>query len=352
MISLKMSGCVVDFNTILHKCYTFFNLCDIDNSIDLTYLGKIAKNFSNHFKDIKILNSYVIALKTIAYHFQSSSILLRYDKMYDFFVNSYKFLSCMLKKTENDYKYLELNLNDPVIFDICNDILNNYANYEELIKVQIPNLIIDVLSALFLKLDPYGIKVPSFQIRSYYMTKINSIINRKYSYPSIILSNDLKKTKQIVVEKKNNVLFTSINETCQSNGNSFDNEMIFRISQITHRNFDSVKNSLSVLNYKEITKLSEICNNYNKIIKYSRFDNIKDFKTELEKDLRRSLSDKQVRHSQISIKKVQFYIEGILDNKFEVHLTHGINHVKHNFEYGYRLAGLLKSSNLSNNKIN
>ena len=66
--------------------------------------------------------------------------------------------------------------------------------------------------------------------------------------------------------------------------------------------------------------------------------------------MKRSLSDKQIRHSQISIKKVQFYIENILDSKFELHLTHGINHVKHNFEYGYRLAGLLKNSTSNSSK--
>ena len=87
-----------------------------------------------------------------------------------------------------------------------------------------------------------------------------------------------------------------------------------------------------------------ICNNYDKIIKLSKINNIKDFKLEIERYLNRCLSEKQIRHSQISIKKVQFYIESLLDSKFEKHLTHGINHVKHNFEYGYRLAGLLKNS--------
>ncbi len=346
-----MPECVVDFNAMLNKCYTFCSLYDIDNSVNFDYLDKIAKNFSNHFKDVKTLDPYVTTLKTIAYRFQSNPILLTHSKIYDFFVTSYKFLSSMLKKAEDNHKYSELDLNDHVIFDICNDILNNYVNYDDSIKVQIPNLIVDVLSTIFFKLDPYGIKVSSFQIKSYYMSKKDSIINKKYSYPSIILSNDLQKTEQIVVEKKKDDLFTSINEICLNNDNSFDDEMIFRISQITHRNFDSVKSSLSTLNYKEIKKLGEICNNYYKIIKYSKFDSIKDFKTELEKDLRRSLSDKQVRHSQISVKKVQFYIEGILDNKFEVHPTHGINHVKHNFEYGYRLVGLLKSSNLRNSKL-
>ncbi|HEY6534387.1 MAG TPA: hypothetical protein VIY08_01040 [Candidatus Nitrosocosmicus sp.] len=346
-----MSECVVDFNAMLNKCYTFCNLYNIDNSVNFDYLDKIAKNFTHHFKDVKILNPYVTTLKTIAYHFQSNPVLLTHSKIYDFFVTSYKFLSFMLQKTGDNYKYSELDLNDPVIFDICNDILNNYVNYDDSIKIQIPNLIVDVLSTVFFKSDPYGIKVSSFQIKSYYMSKKESIVNKKYSYPSIILSNDLQKTEPILVEKNSDALFVFVNKICLNNDNSFNDDIVFRISQITHRHFDSVKSSLSTLNYKEIKKLVEICNNYNKIIKYGKFDSIQDFKTELEKDLRRSLSDKQVRHSLISVKKVQFYVEGILDNKFEVHPTHGINHVKHNFEYGYRLVGLLKSSNLRNNEV-
>jgi hypothetical protein len=32
----------------------------------------------------------------------------------------------------------------------------------------------------------------------------------------------------------------------------------------------------------------------------------------------------------------------MLDGKFVAHGTHGINHVKHNLEYGYQLMGLLE----------
>jgi len=39
-----------------------------------------------------------------------------------------------------------------------------------------------------------------------------------------------------------------------------------------------------------------------------------------------------------------------LDGKFETHLTHGINHVKHNFEYGYRLVGLISNTKSKNKK--
>jgi hypothetical protein len=74
-----------------------------------------------------------------------------------------------------------------------------------------------------------------------------------------------------------------------------------------------------------------------------------DFKLELENELGRSLNIKQLRHSKVSIKRTQFYIENILDGKFEPHLTHRINHIKHNFEYGYRLVGLIRNSRTKKN---
>ena len=42
-----------------------------------------------------------------------------------------------------------------------------------------------------------------------------------------------------------------------------------------------------------------------------------------------------------SIRRVQLYIENILDNKFILDASHGINHVKHNLEYGYQLMNLI-----------
>ncbi len=99
---------------------------------------------------------------------------------------------------------------------------------------------------------------------------------------------------------------------------------------------------------REIKKLHDLCNNYDKIIGYGKLDNPKDFKSAVELDLKRPLSDKQARHSQTCVKKVQYYIESMLDRKFEPHLTHGINHVKHNFEYGYSLAGLIGNSRSRN----
>ena len=47
-------------------------------------------------------------------------------------------------------------------------------------------------------------------------------------------------------------------------------------------------------------------------------------------------------HAIKSIRKVRTYIANILDDKFVPHDSHGINHVKHNLEYGFQLMGLIE----------
>jgi hypothetical protein len=52
----------------------------------------------------------------------------------------------------------------------------------------------------------------------------------------------------------------------------------------------------------------------------------------------------QLGRAAASIRRVRTYIENILDNKFKPDSSHGINHIKHNLEYGYQLMNLIESS--------
>lgn len=68
------------------------------------------------------------------------------------------------------------------------------------------------------------------------------------------------------------------------------------------------------------------------------------FKVALEKDTGRKLSDFQLQHAANSIRKARLYIENVLDRKFVPHGSYGINHTKHNLEYGYLIVGLMQPS--------
>ncbi len=346
----------LDFDILLKKSYKELGIKWIEHYVNHDYLVLLLKNFNTYFPDVLLSNPYIILLKTVAYVVNTNNISLSKSEIYDLFILSYKFLINYLVQGKNDQSSVNLRLMDNTVFEICNDILHNYDSYEETIRVQIPNLIVDVLTILFFKSDPYGKKISIFQLKIYYESKKKRLLNKTYTYPKI-LENSNEVLSSITNENYNlPSMELKVRQTIDSRGRSdycmvLEDEIVHRLAQITERSEGDVRKSLDILPDKEKRKLNDICNNYNKILKYGKFDNLRDFKFEIENELGRPLSDKQVRHSQISIKKVQFYIENILDGKFEPHLTHGINHIKHNFEYGYRLVGLISNSRPKNKKI-
>lgn len=366
----------VDFNVLFKKSYKELGinwLDDLENDDDR--LLSIMKDFENLFPDLKETNSFMILLKSITVFVQYRNILLKKNDVYDFFIMSYKFLIDHLIKKRNNTVPFTLSTYDNIVFEICNDLVVRYDKFSDNVKVQFPNLLVDILSIIFFKVDLDGRKVSLFQLKPYYESKKSLLVNGKYSYPqkdlSSILNTNIDHSGQLAGQNKNNIqisidrefqlqkekLLVANNdihpstEASRLDHSKMIEEMANKIAQIVQRDPLQVKNSLNKLPGKDIQKLYDISNNYNKVLRYGKLIELKDFKSKVESELGRSLSDKQIRHSQISIKKVQFYIEQILDKKFEPHLTHGINHVKHNFEYGYRLVGLISNSK-SKNKSN
>jgi hypothetical protein len=65
------------------------------------------------------------------------------------------------------------------------------------------------------------------------------------------------------------------------------------------------------------------------------------FKKEIQKELGRKLRSHQLGRAANSIRRARTCIENIL-NKFIPDASHGINHVKHNLEYGYQLMNLIE----------
>ncbi len=377
---------IEDIDNLLKKSYKELTIQENIDPLDHKELIEIVSNFSAYFPDVKTTNTFIIVLKTIASFLQINNFAMEKSKLYDFFINSYNFLSVNIDKSERDIQInSKLSLVDNIVFEICHDILLTYDSHDVKTKIQFPNLVVDILSILFFKVDTYGKGVSLFQIKSYYGNKKDSIANKRYLYQSTISNKGYEKAKPPDIiglnTKKPEVDFiisptnltppelsppmqslaqttTTINHIYNAKTHLAPDNfeycedaegIVYRLAEITNREPDSIRGSLSILPGKEIRKLFDICNNYNKIIKYSQFETIKDFKQEIENELGRTLSDKQVRHSQISIKKVQFYIANILDGKFEPHLTHGINHIKHNFEYGYRLVGLIRNTKTKDN---
>ena len=102
------------------------------------------------------------------------------------------------------------------------------------------------------------------------------------------------------------------------------------------------------LERKDIERIKDLCKNYNKLRKYSKLitdtDDLQKFKAALQNERGRKLSDHQIQHAANSIRKAKLYIENVLDSKFIPHGSYGINHTKHNLEYGYLIVGLMQPS--------
>jgi hypothetical protein len=359
----------IDFNVLFKKSYKELGINWLDNlESDDDYMTTIMKDFHTLFPDIKVVNPYMILLKTITFIIQKNTFVLQKSDVYDFFIMSYKFLIDHLIKKQVSSIPFTLSTFDNVVFEICNDFLHTYDTFDKNMKIQFPNLLVDVLCIIFFKSDLDDKKISLFQLKTYYESKKSSLLEHAYSYPSkelqFLPGKSIKNSKEpidsIDAVRMPSTMKKTYTDVKRDNALSYasefvntgymTDEMVLRLAQIVQRDPDQVKKSLSVVPEKELQKLHDICNNYNKILRYDKLIELKDFKTEIESELGRSLSDKQIRHSQISIKKVQFYIENILDGKFETHLTHGINHVKHNFEYGYRLVGLISNTKSKNSK--
>src|SRR3982750_1630892 len=133
---------IVDYDNLLRKSYgEMGGFYSIDSSLHHGDLIKIANNFSSYFIDIRVSSPFVVVLKTIAYCLQSCYVVLTKNEIYDFFITSHKFLATHVDdKTKSNQEGPKPNsmMVDNVIFEICNDVLNNYDKYDDAIKIQMP----------------------------------------------------------------------------------------------------------------------------------------------------------------------------------------------------------------------
>ena len=123
---------------------------------------------------------------------------------------------------------------------------------------------------------------------------------------------------------------------------SYSDELVENLMRITNRSRKDLERSLASLQTADVKKITDLSLNYKRLQRYGKLSNSKAFKKEVEKELVRRLTDNQLQHAINSIRKAKDYIENVLDGKFVPHGTHGINHVKHNLEYGYQLMGLME----------
>jgi hypothetical protein len=73
----------------------------------------------------------------------------------------------------------------------------------------------------------------------------------------------------------------------------------------------------------DLKKISELCRNYTKLQHYRKLITTKEqLKNEIQKEIGRELRPYQLTRAANSIRRVQLYIENILDNKFTLDDSH------------------------------
>src|ERR671917_537299 len=264
----------------------------------------------NHYKDINqssiqyvensllehitAFGNWIICLDAVADSCLANKHTLSQSETYDFLT--------VAVATNIEEKKRNKTIDD-IIFKIYRDIMANYETSAYKLKIAYPKIIVDVVAILAKGLNLDGKKVALYQVEFY------------------INEDD----KEKIIDNLNN---------------------------LTGRTRKELELSLSKLQRIDIIRLWHLCENYSKLQRYCEIIHGSEerFKVELQKDLGRKLSHHQLQRAATSIKQAKMYIENVLDGKFQPHGSYGINHVKHNLEYGYQLTGLIQSRRRSSYK--
>jgi hypothetical protein len=208
-------------------------------------------------------------------------------------------------------------------FHIYVDIMENYLKADEKIRLHYPRIIVDTISAVDKGVDTRGETVGVYSLERYYQERKASAIQEDPAATYVATP-------------------TSEKAATSHAPPSYSSELVENLMHVTGRPRKDLELSLANLQAVDVKKITDLSVNYKRLQKYSKLSNPASFKKEVEKELGRKLTDNQLQHAINSIRKVKSYIENVLDGKFVPHGTHGINHVKHNLEYGYQLMGLME----------
>ena len=224
-----------------------------------------------------------------------------------------------------DSKRAEPKAVNDATFYIYMDLMENYQKADEKLRLNFPRIIVDVISILDKGVDTRGEAVGVYGIERYYQERKAEAVHE-----DPVASYFAKPVP------------TRPHQGQQAAPVALSDDLVENLSQLTGRSRKELEQSLADLAPADIKKITDLSVNSKRLQKYSRLAKPDELKKEVEKDLGRKLSDNQLQHAANSIKKAKIYIENVLDGKFVPHGTHGINHVKHNLEYGYQLMGLIE----------
>jgi hypothetical protein len=306
----------------------------------------IKQNASSLVKNLETSNNdefWINIMKTIVVICDENKYIFSKAELCDFLTIGARGLDNKKYETKvNSENQLMNKIVSDAIFSIYKDIMENYDNVDSELKNYHPKIILNIISIIRRGSDISGEKVNLYGLERYYLKIKHDAINKKLDISEPIVA-DVQKTDNIDAKKPNDdsslqpLIPTSVKENIMSK-----KDLVNSLSVITRRKKNELNELLAKIPEQDFKKITDLCVNYSKLQKYSKLIGTEEFSHQIEKELGRKLNDRQLQHATISIRKVKTYVENVLDGKFIPHGSHGINHVKHNLEYGYQLMGLIE----------
>ena len=237
---------------------------------------------------------------------------------------------------------------DDTVFRIYKDIMTHYESSDEKLKIAYPKIIVDAVAILAKGEDASGKKIPIHNVEYYYQMRKSDAMSASVTAASDVPFADAA----IVTATASAASIKSIGRDMKVEEPPLQkdeqSELIDVLNKITDRGKKDIQTSIAKLEGRDVQRLEDLCKNYSKLQEYSKLiadtDNLQKFKAALQSESGRKLSEHQVQHAASSIKKARLYVENVLDGKFTPHGSYGINHTKHNLEYGYLIVGLMQPS--------
>ena len=309
-----------------------------DNEIYRNALELVQKDRTD---SANVSNKLITAMSIIANAYSSlTSYVFTQSQLSDFLTLSAKGIE--------EYK-MSSEIIDNFIFNIYRDIMENYENFSYSLKLNYPVIIVDIISVINQGMDTKGIKVSSIGIERYYQSRekqqqTTMAEEGEEKLRAATASATTTAAAAAAVIHKEKILLPT-------------NDLVESLTQITNRETKEIEESLSRLQDSDLKRISELCHNYSRLQHYSKLITKKEegsqeqFAKEIQKEIGRKLRSHQVGRAANSIIRARTYIENILDNKFIPDASHGINHVKHNLEYGYQLMNLIERTRRTRQRI-
>ena len=290
----------VPINEIIDNIFSLINLDDVKMKKEVI---EISRNTFHTTPSEK----WFYALKIISIYSVKNNVIFSQSQLYDLLT----IMSRIIDEKKKD-------LVNTITFNIYRDVMENYNKLNENMKLIFPVIIVNLMHIIKYGQDIEGNPVNLFAINNYYQ---NSKIN---------LEDELKKMLSFKLES------SSIQDIQ-------DDKLFEILEKLTGRNKEEIQNAFRNLLEPDKQKIENVCRNYHKLQEYSELMETDGFIKIIEKEAGRKLSGSQLQHAANSIKKTKIYLENILDGSFVPKGKHGINHVKHNLEYGFQLMGIIQS---------